>query len=61
MGNPTFEARPAASVHLIGGRLCLDFINSVGARYTTSRVVTVRDEKLIEYCDLIAWAGTPAS
>jgi predicted RNA-binding Zn ribbon-like protein len=55
MRNASLEARPAATVHLIGGRLCLDLINSVGARRTASGVMTIRDEKLIEYSDLIAW------
>lgn len=55
MTNTSLEARPAATVHLIGGRLCLDFLNSVGARRTASGVMAIRDEQLLEYNDLIAW------
>ena len=55
MGNASFAARPAATVHLIGGRLCLDFVNSVGARRTASGVMTIRDEKLGDYGDLVVW------
>src|SRR5437588_4699517 len=49
--------RPASKINLIGGRLCLDFVNSMGARRTgpTGEVV-IRDEKLNDYFDLIAWA-----
>jgi predicted RNA-binding Zn ribbon-like protein len=44
-------------VNLVGGRLCLDFVNSVGARrISTSGGVTIRDEKLRDYVDLLAWA-----
>jgi predicted RNA-binding Zn ribbon-like protein len=49
--------RPAATVNLIGGRLCLDFVNSVGARRTSRRgEPVIRDEKLNDCFDLIAWA-----
>jgi predicted RNA-binding Zn ribbon-like protein len=49
--------RPAGAVNLVGGRLCLDFVNSVGARrISTSGEVTIRDEKLRDYLDLLAWA-----
>src|SRR5436190_8498645 len=49
--------RPASIVNLIGGRLCLDFINSIGARQTGPLGETViRDEKLNDYLDLLAWA-----
>jgi predicted RNA-binding Zn ribbon-like protein len=53
--NATLGTRPAATVHLIGGRLCLDFVNSVGARHMSAGVMTIRDEKLNDYRDLIAW------
>jgi predicted RNA-binding Zn ribbon-like protein len=50
------DGRPAGTVNLIGGRLCLDFVNSVGARRSsTSRKMTIRDEKLHDYLDLLAW------
>lgn len=51
------DGRPAGAVNLIGGRLCLDFINSVGARRVSpSGEMTIRDEKLRDYLDLLAWA-----
>ena len=55
LGTVSLRQRAAASVHLIGGRLWLDFVNSVGARRTVSGVMFIRDEKLSEYADLIAW------
>jgi predicted RNA-binding Zn ribbon-like protein len=51
------DGRPAGAANLVGGRLCLDFVNSVGARHTsTSGEVTIRDEKLLNYLDLLTWA-----
>jgi predicted RNA-binding Zn ribbon-like protein len=51
------DGRPAGALNLVGGRLCLDFINSVGARgISASGEVTIRDEKLRDYRDLLAWA-----
>jgi predicted RNA-binding Zn ribbon-like protein len=51
------EGRPAGAVNLVAGRLCLDFVNSVGARrVSTSGEVTIRDETLSDYLDLLAWA-----
>jgi predicted RNA-binding Zn ribbon-like protein len=48
--------RPASAVNLIGGRLCLDFVNSIGARRVSpSGEMTIRDEKLRDYLDLLAW------
>jgi predicted RNA-binding Zn ribbon-like protein len=44
--------RPAASIKIIGGRLCLDFTNTVGGR----RDGTVRDDRLRDYYDLLAWS-----
>jgi len=50
------KGRPASTMKLIGGRLCLDFVNSVGARrFSASRKMTIRDEKLHDYLDLLAW------
>jgi predicted RNA-binding Zn ribbon-like protein len=44
-------------VNLVGGRLCLDFVNSVGARrISATGEVTIRDETLRDYLDLLAWA-----
>src|SRR5437870_5171877 len=49
--------RPASTINLIGGRLCLDFVNSMGARRTgPAGEMVIRDEKLNDYFDLIAWA-----
>jgi predicted RNA-binding Zn ribbon-like protein len=51
------HARPANSVNLVGGRLCLDFVNSIGARRVSpSGRMTIRDEKLRDYLDLLVWA-----
>ena len=48
--------RPAAAVNLVGGHLCLDFVNSVGARRTgSSGEMIICDEKLTDYIDLLAW------
>src|SRR5579863_7964524 len=50
------EDRPAAAINLIGGRLCFDFVNSVGARHIgQGGAITIRDEMLSEYFDLLAW------
>jgi len=50
------EMRSDVAISLIGGRLCLDFVNTVGARLVErSGKVTVRDEKLTDYLDLLAW------
>jgi predicted RNA-binding Zn ribbon-like protein len=55
--------RPVRQVKLIGGRLCLDFVNSVGGRapdpsrkWTGPAALTVRDDKLRDYFDLLAWS-----
>jgi predicted RNA-binding Zn ribbon-like protein len=57
MGRPSrLDGRPAGTLSLIGGRLCLDFLNSVGARrISQSGEITIRDEKLSDYLDLLAW------
>ncbi len=50
------DGRPAGTVNLIGERLCLDFVNSVGARrFSPSRKMSLREEKLNDYLDLLAW------
>ncbi|HET9399613.1 MAG TPA: ABATE domain-containing protein [Candidatus Acidoferrales bacterium] len=52
-----FAKRPAGTVNLIGGRLSLDFVNTVGARRIgPSGQMLIRDEKLNDYFDLLAWA-----
>src|SRR5215471_14074669 len=51
------DGRAAGGVKLVGGRLCLDFVNSVGARrVSTDGELKIRDEKLWDYIDLLAWA-----
>jgi len=56
------DERPASRVRLVGGRLCLDFVNSVGARRVSANgKVTIRDEKLGDYLDLLAWARHAAA
>jgi predicted RNA-binding Zn ribbon-like protein len=54
---------PAATVKLIGGRLCLDFVNSVGGRRPAlpskkgdEEAYLVREDKLNDYGDLLAWS-----
>jgi predicted RNA-binding Zn ribbon-like protein len=53
--------RPAATMKLVGGRLCLDFVNTVGGRLIppgnpVDRLEsTIRNDKLGEYADLVAW------
>jgi predicted RNA-binding Zn ribbon-like protein len=48
---------------LVGGRLCLDFVNTVGGRTTETSAkkksldeVFIREDKLREYVDLVAWS-----
>ena len=42
----------AVKVNLIGGRLCLDFTNTVGGRIES----TIIKERLENYTDLVAWS-----
>lgn len=42
----------AAEMRLVGGRLCLDFVNTVDGR----RNDTVLGDKLEDYSDLVAWS-----
>lgn len=54
--NAALQGRAAAGINLIGGRLCLDFVNTIGARRTSAAgQLTIRDEKLADYLDLVAW------
>ena len=55
--------RPAARAKLIGGRLCLDFVNAVGGRNPVSsskkenaKAGLIREDKLNNYGDLLAWS-----
>jgi len=57
------KERPAAAIKLIGGRLCLDFVNAVGGRGPASpsekrnkEDYSVREDKLNDYGDLLAWS-----
>lgn len=52
--------RPVSSLNLIGGRLCLDFVNTVGARKFNSPEnlpsdYIVKGDTLSDYYDLLAW------
>jgi predicted RNA-binding Zn ribbon-like protein len=58
-----FDERPAARMNLVGGRLCLDFVNTVGgwnadpARGKHDPCAAVaRADKLNDYFDLLAWS-----
>ena len=52
----------AAEMKLVGGRLCLDFINTVGGRKRDSprrgarSAESVLGDKLVEYSDLVEWS-----
>jgi len=53
--------RPVALLTPIGGRLCLDFVNTVGGRdyaLSTDKISEYKivDEKLTDYSDLLAWS-----
>ncbi len=55
--------RPAARMKLVGGRLCLDFVNTVGGwkpdpagGKNNPLAMLVRDDKLGDYPDLLAWS-----
>jgi len=58
-----FDERPAARMNLVGGRLCLDFVNTVGGwnaepargKYDPCAAVA-RADKLNDYFDLLAWS-----
>jgi predicted RNA-binding Zn ribbon-like protein len=55
--------RPAAHLKLVGGRVCLDFVNSVGGRVPVQAPMSgkhfdgsIREDKLGDYFDLLAWS-----
>ena len=56
------QASAAAEMKLVGGRLCLDFINTVDGRKSDSprrelrSVNSVLGDKLLEYSDLVEWS-----
>jgi len=56
------KERPAARMKLIGGRMCLDFVNTVGGWKRAPGgegdglfYVVARADKLVDYLDLPAW------
>jgi predicted RNA-binding Zn ribbon-like protein len=54
-----FEQRQITQLSQIGGRLCLDFVNTVGGREKTTDSPTgykILDEKINDYLDLLAWS-----
>jgi predicted RNA-binding Zn ribbon-like protein len=59
----SFIERPAARMKLVGERLCLDFVNTVGGWERAPAVAkggayaaVARDDKLNDYLDLLAWS-----
>ena len=55
--------RPAARMNLVGGRLCLDFVNTVGgwnpdpsSGKNDPYAAVARADKLNDYFDLLAWS-----
>jgi predicted RNA-binding Zn ribbon-like protein len=58
-----FSERPAARMNLVGGRLCLDFVNTVGGwkpdpagGKNAPFAAVARADKLNDYFDLLAWS-----
>jgi predicted RNA-binding Zn ribbon-like protein len=58
-----FSERPAARMNLVGGRLCLDFVNTVGGwnhdpagGKNDPFAAVARADKLNDYYDLLAWS-----
>ena len=49
--------RPIAAAKLLGGRLCLDFVNTCGGRTDEGRPI---DDRLLEFIDLATWANRAA-
>lgn len=54
----TTSGSPAATMKLVGGDPCLDFVNSVGGRVPAvgGTQARVRADKLAGYPDLVAWS-----
>jgi len=57
-----FNERPAARMNLVGGRLCLDFVNTVGgwnpdpaSGKNDPYAAVARADKLNDYFDLLVW------
>ena len=58
-----FSERRAAQMNLVGGRLCLDFVNTVGGwnpdraeKKNDPFAAVARADKLDDYFDLLAWS-----
>jgi predicted RNA-binding Zn ribbon-like protein len=52
------KERPLAGMKLIGGRFCLDFVNTIGGRQHSREKgdpYVIREERLNDYFDLLAW------
>lgn len=47
--------RPISTAKLLGGRLCLDFVNTCGGRRDEDG--SPINDRLLEYSDLVAWAA----
>src|SRR5262245_32912679 len=52
------NTRPLATMKLVGGRLCLDFVNTLGGRIEADFGASIRSRqaRLNDYFDLLAWA-----
>jgi len=57
------SARPVATTKMVGGRLCLDFVNTIGGRDSDPArskkdpyAVIIQRDKLNDYVDLLAWS-----
>jgi predicted RNA-binding Zn ribbon-like protein len=57
------SARPVATTKMVGGRLCLDFVNTTGGRNSDPArskkdpyAVIITRDKLNDYIDLLAWS-----
>ena len=48
---------PIAAAKLIGGRLCLDFVNTCAGRNSDGTVI---EDRLLDFTDLAAWANRAA-
>jgi predicted RNA-binding Zn ribbon-like protein len=52
-----WQERKISSIKLLGGRPCLDFVNTIGGRKNRKGFdsFTIREDKLNDYVDLLAW------
>jgi predicted RNA-binding Zn ribbon-like protein len=51
----------AGTMKLVGGELCLDYVNTVGGRVGEGGASSVLADKLAAYTDLVAWGRHTAS